>query len=115
MMKVLIIEDNYDVGMVLGALVRALGHATQLCYCPSEAIKTARHWLPQLVITDIDLPEMDGYQLAPILHEQPGLSNTPIWSLSSHPDNPERRHRAGIEEHVCKPITLSKLQQILAA
>jgi CheY-like chemotaxis protein len=114
-MKVLIVEDNPDVAAMLAILVQALGHTTQICYRPSEAITTAKYWLPQLVITDIGLPGMDGYDLAPMLHEQPGLSEIPIYSVSAYADNAVRRRKAGIAAHFCKPISLSQLQHILAA
>jgi CheY-like chemotaxis protein len=113
-MKVLIVEDNRDVAEMLAMLVHALGHATQVCHHPTDALATAKNWLPQLVITDIGLPEMDGYQLAPVLHGQPGLTDVPIYSLSAYPDNPASRRKAGIRDHFCKPITLPKLQRMLA-
>ena len=114
-MKVLIVEDNPDVAEMLAILVQALGHATQVCHFPAQAIETAKHWLPQLVITDIRLPGMDGYELAPMLHLQQGLSEVPIYSVSAYSDNAARRQMAGILAHFCKPISLPKLQKILAA
>ena len=114
-MKVLIVEDNPDVAQILAIFVQRLGHATQICHSPFDAIRIARTWLPQVVFTDIGLPGMDGYQLAPRLHNQPGLDHVPIYSLSTYPDNAARRHEAGIAEHFVKPITLNKLQHILAA
>ena len=114
-MKVMIVEDNPDVAEMLAVLIHAMGHATQVCHHPSQAIETARHWLPQLVITDIGLPEMDGCELAPKLHEQRGLAEVPIYSLSGYPDNAARRRKAGIAAHFCKPISLPKLRAILAA
>ena len=80
-MRVLIVEDNPDVAEMLAILVHALGHSTQVCHYPAEAIETAKRWLPQLVITDIGLPGMDGYELAPMLHHQQGLSRVPIYSV----------------------------------
>jgi CheY-like chemotaxis protein len=112
---VLIVEDNPDVAEMLAILVHALGHSTQVCHHPTEAIEAARHWSPEVIITDIGLPDMDGYQLAPILHEQRGLADVPIYSLSAYADDAARRRRAGIAGHFCKPISLPKLQQILAA
>jgi two-component system CheB/CheR fusion protein len=114
-MNVLIVEDNPDVAEMLAILVHALGHTTQVCYDAHEAIATARRWTPQAVITDIGLPGMDGYQLAPILHEECGLAEVPIYSLSAYPDNAARRQQAGIAAHYCKPITLPKLREILPA
>ena len=114
-MNVLIVEDNPDLAGLLAILVQALGHTTQVCHCPAEAIAAVKHWLPQIVITDIGLPQMDGYELAPILHIQPGLSEVPIYSLSAYPDNPSRRRDAGIAAHFCKPITVSMLKHMLAA
>lgn len=114
-MKVLIVEDNVDVAEMLAMIVHALGHATQVCHRPLEAIETAKHWNPEVIITDIGLPEMDGYQLAKRLHAQPSMVNTPIFSLSAYPDNAVQRHNAGIAAHFCKPITLPKLREILAA
>jgi CheY-like chemotaxis protein len=114
-MKVLIVEDNPDVAEMLSILVHALGHSTQVCHHPAEAIETAKHWSPEVIITDICLPGMDGYQLAHILHEHRELADVPIYSLSAYADNPARRTKAGIAAHFCKPISLPKLRHILAA
>jgi CheY-like chemotaxis protein len=114
-MRVLIVEDNHDVAEILAILIHALGHSTQVCHSPSDAIRTAKLWQPQVVITDIGLPEMDGYELAPILRNQPGLDRVPIYSLSAYSDDALRRRKAGIAEHFVKPITMHTLQHILAA
>ena len=113
-MKVLIVEDNSDVAEMLALVVHSLGHATQVCHHPTEAIQTAKHWHPEVVITDIGLPEMNGYELVEVLRKDLRL-DIPIYSLSGYPDNESKRRTAGIDAHFSKPITLPKLRNILAA
>jgi CheY-like chemotaxis protein len=114
-MKVLIVKDNPDVAEMLAILVHALGHTTQGCHYPSETIEIAKSWVPQLIITDTGLHGMDGYELAPVLHHQQGLSEVAIYSVSAYPDNAVRRRTAGIRGQFCKPISLRQLQQMLVA
>jgi len=114
-MRVLIVEDNEDIALVTGLLVQVLGHEPQICYSPDAAFDLVKSWVPELVITDIGLPGMDGYALAPALHNKPGLENVPIFALSSFPDDRSRRIRAGIKAHYMKPIALADLKGMLVA
>lgn len=111
-MRVLIIEDNTDVADALAWLIEFLGHTVRVSLCAEEALQTASEWRPDAVVTDIGLPDMDGYRLAPLLREHARLEGVPIFSLSAYVDDPVRRKEAGIQAHYRKPVNLTQLREM---
>src|SRR5438132_98603 len=63
-MKVLVVDDSVDAAETLGLLVQAWGHETQLAYDGAEAIEAVQRWSPDVVLLDIGLPVVDGYEVA---------------------------------------------------
>jgi CheY-like chemotaxis protein len=112
-MKVLVIEDSNDVAVVIQMLLKSAGHQALLASDADSAVEICRRIKPDFVLTDIGLPGMDGYDLAVRLRKECGLDDVPIWAVSAHPDNPERRIAAGITGHIDKPISFAHIQQII--
>lgn len=112
-MRVLVIDDNPDVAEAVGWLVEFLGHSVRTCMSASEALETAKLWKPDAVVTDIGMPDIDGYRLAPLLREEAQLDGVPIFSLSAYRDDPVRRQQAGIRAHYMKPVNLVQLREML--
>jgi CheY-like chemotaxis protein len=111
-MKVLVIEDSNDVAVVIQMLLKSAGHQPFLASDAESALALCRRVRPDFVLTDIALPGMDGYDLAVRLREECQLDDVPIWAVSSHPDNEERRKAAGITGHINKPISFAHIQQL---
>jgi CheY-like chemotaxis protein len=112
-MKVLVIEDSNDVAVVIQMLLKSAGHEALLASDAESAVEICRRVRPDFVLTDIGLPGMDGYDLAIRLRKECGLDGVPIWAVSSHPDNADRRREAGITGHIDKPISFAHIQQII--
>ena len=112
-MKVLVIEDSNDVAVVIQMLLKSAGHQALLARDGDAALAICRRIKPDFVLTDIGLPGIDGYELALRLREECELDNVPIWALSSHPDNEQRRKEAGITGHIDKPISFAHIQQLI--
>jgi CheY-like chemotaxis protein len=112
-MKVLVIEDSNDVAVVIQMLLKSAGHQPFLAGDAESALALCRRVRPDFVLTDIALPGMDGYELAVRLREECQLDDVPIWAVSSHPDNEERRKAAGITGHINKPISFAHIQQLI--
>jgi CheY-like chemotaxis protein len=111
-MQVLIVEDNMDVAWALSRLLCNLGHDVISCPTPTLALEAVNVFLPDLVLLDIGLPEIDGYGLAMLLRQH-GLARTPIMALSSQEDDAVRRRAATIDAHYLKPVGLEQIEQIL--
>ena len=111
-MQVLIVEDSEDLAWALKALLCKLGHEVVSCATPAAALEAVKSSSPDLVLLDIDLPQMDGYALATLLRQR-GFERTPMVTISSQHDNIARRRAAGIEAHYLKPIEFHQLHEIL--
>jgi two-component system CheB/CheR fusion protein len=112
-MKVLVVEDSNDVAVVIQMLLKSAGHQPLLASDATSALELCRRDKPDFVLTDIRLPDFDGYELARRLRDECGLGDTPIWALSAYADNEERRKWAGITGHIDKPISFAHIQQII--
>ena len=112
-MKVLVVEDSNDVAVVIQMLLKSAGHQALLASDAESAMALCRRVRPDFILTDIGLPGIDGYDLALRLREECQLADVPIWALSAHPDNEQRRKTAGITGHIDKPISFAHIQQLI--
>ena len=62
--RVLVVDDNFDAAMTLDALLRSLGHETVTAYDGAQALTTAGDFKPDVVLLDIGMPDIDGYEVA---------------------------------------------------
>lgn len=103
---VLIIEDN-ERNLYLATFLLERKGCKIISACDGlVGLSSARDELPDLVVLDIQLPEMDGYEVAAKLRELPQLSKTPIMAVTSHamPGDKEKALRAGCNGYLEKPI-----------
>jgi CheY-like chemotaxis protein len=112
-LRVLVVDDNVDAAESLAELLRDLGHSVRVAHDGPSAIDLALRLRPQLVLLDIGLPEMDGYEVARRLRSQ-GVQST-LVALTGYG---EARHRrlaldAGFDDHVTKPVDLHRLESLL--
>ncbi|MEX2140450.1 MAG: response regulator [Pirellulales bacterium] len=110
-MNVLIIEDSLTAAMTLEAFVSACGHHPLCVPNAWLAFPVADAWPIDLVLLDIMLPGMDGYELAGRLREQ-GI-RVPIVAVTSLEDDPAKRQQYGIDGHVAKPVSMKQLKDLL--
>ena len=114
-LRVLIVEDNYDTALAMSEVIEIWGHEVRMAYDGSSAIEMARIYQPDVMLLDIGLPEMDGFQVAGTLREDPRFNGTVMIAISGYgQDEDIRRSReAGINHHFTKPVNLAMLQGIL--
>ncbi len=115
-LKVLLIEDNKDAAKTLGLLLSRYGHQVKMAYAAPQGIDIAQEWLPDVVVCDLGLPGMDGYQVAQKLRSTPATSATRLLALSGHgfEDDRRRSQAAGFDLHLTKPADPEELQRLLA-
>lgn len=115
--KILIIEDNPDIAEVLRTVLTLEGHQVEVAHSGAEGLDKARSYQPQVVICDIGLPELNGYEVAQKMRSDPELQSSHLIALSGYagPDDIARSYRAGFDHHLAKPPRLSKLKALLAA
>src|SRR2546426_2866148 len=102
---IVLVEDNRDIAMALGWLLRARGHVVEVAYDGRSALAIARRFRPGFALLDLDLPEMDGYELAARLRAQLGRSAPVLVAVPGpRPDSGlQRARRARVREHLGEP------------
>jgi CheY-like chemotaxis protein len=114
-MRVLIVEDQPDVAAVMSALVGQLGHETVVAPAGKDAMRACLRTKPDLVLMDIELPDIDGYELTKRLKSQFDLRKVPVWVVSSLSDNKYKRDAAGMTGYLQKPVSARGLERVLDA
>jgi two-component system, chemotaxis family, CheB/CheR fusion protein len=115
--RILIIEDNVEMAESLKEFLELIGHKIAVVHDGHAGIAEARVFLPDIVLCDIGLPDLDGYAVARILRKDDELRNTRLIALSGHalPEDVQRAAEAGFHLHLAKPPDLEKLKVILAS
>ena len=111
--RVLVVDDNADAADSLALLLGLQGHQTESVHGAHEAIERARAFAPHVVLLDIGLPEMDGYEVARRLRAE-GTGGVLIALTGyAQPEDVQRAMDAGFDAHVTKPVALSELTRVL--
>ena len=113
---VLVVDDDVDTAMMLSALLRNLGHASEFVTEPELVLDRAKRLRPWLVFLDIGLPGTTGWELAPLIRHELGNDAVRIVALSGwgKPEHRRRSREAGFDAHVEKPVDLELLRSILS-
>ncbi|MGE5403482.1 MAG: PAS domain S-box protein, partial [Candidatus Saccharibacteria bacterium] len=113
--KVLIIEDNADLAEMLAELLRLRGYQAEYALNGLQGIDKAREFLPEVILCDIGLPRMNGYEVARALRSDERLKDVFLVALSGYalPDDLQKASEAGFEQHLAKPVDLSTLERTL--
>jgi PAS domain S-box-containing protein len=113
--RVLIIEDNVDGADSLKVALEFAGHDVQVAYDGSSGLVRARHFRPEIVLCDIGLPGMSGYEVARAFAADESLRGTVLIALSGYglAEDKERALSSGFARHVTKPLSLEALEEVL--
>jgi PAS domain S-box-containing protein len=115
--RVLIIEDNVDAADSLRSALEVMGHEVAVAYDGLAGIETAREFLPDFLLCDIGLPEMDGFEVARRFRADPALGKVMLVALTGYarPEDRQRATEAGYTHHIAKPPSLRVLEQVLGS
>jgi PAS domain S-box-containing protein len=114
--RVLIVDDNVDAADSLALLLQSEGHEAQAAYSASEALETIERLRPEIVLLDIGLPQIDGYEIAKYLRASNAVPGMRLIALTGYgqKEDRERARAAGFDGHLLKPADMGALQQLLA-
>jgi CheY-like chemotaxis protein/anti-sigma regulatory factor (Ser/Thr protein kinase) len=115
-LKVLVVEDNLDTAQMLAELVASWGHDVRLAYDGLQALAVAKEYRPHLVLLDIGLPRLDGYQVAERLRQELRLNRAIVVAVTGYGTDEDRiRSRAaGFDEHIVKPVQPDVLHELFS-
>jgi signal transduction histidine kinase/CheY-like chemotaxis protein len=113
--KILIVDDNIDAADSLGVMLSYSGHDTRVVYSGREALLKAKDFVPDTLILDLGMPEMDGYAVARAVRSDPALRRVQLIALSGYGQEEDRRRtsEAGFDEHLVKPVVFAVLSAAL--
>jgi PAS domain S-box-containing protein len=114
--RILVVDDNADGAKGLARLLKLLGHDVRTASDGPEAIEAARAYRPDIVLLDIGLPGIDGYEVARRLREDERCRSSVIIAVSGYGQEEDRRRarEAGFDHHLVKPIDHDALISVLS-
>ncbi len=115
-LRVLVVDDNVDTVTTLAMLVKESGHAVRMAYDGTSVVEAALDYRPNVVLLDIGLPGLNGYEVAKQLRQQPARQNTVLVAMTGYGQESDRQRSkdAGFDHHLVKPGDFGKVLQILA-
>jgi signal transduction histidine kinase/ActR/RegA family two-component response regulator len=115
--RILLVDDNVDGANGLAKLLEMNGHEVHVAYDGPTGIQAAKALSPDVILLDIGLPGMDGYEVARQLREQPDLKLVPLIAVSGYAreEDRERSKQAGFDYHLVKPLDPQTLPALFAS
>lgn len=114
--RVLVVDDNEQAGKVLGMLLKALGNEVRTAYDGLAAFEMAAEFRPDVILMDIGMPKLNGFETARRIREQPWGTKVVLAALTGWGRDEDRRRskEAGFDYHFVKPVEPATLQKLLA-
>ena len=114
-MRVLVVDDQPDLADCVAMMIETIGHEARAVYNGADALTVSRAEIPDLMLLDLGMPEMTGYELARAIRQDETLSNVPLIALSGYGRDEDRARakEAGFDLHLTKPIADTKLRDVI--
>lgn len=115
-MRVLIVEDDENTAMAMAEFLKEMDCETLVANEGTRACQRAREFQPEIALLDIDLPGMNGYDVAQALRRTPELSGVLIIAITGHnePEDKQKAYRMGMDLHLGKPIQVNFFKELIA-
>jgi PAS domain S-box-containing protein len=120
-MRVLLVDDNIDLVMMLASTLRGRGYSVRVAYTGPDGLRAALSWRPDVVLLDIGLPGMDGYEVARRLRADPALATAGepmrLIALTGYGRDSDlaTSRAAGFDGHLIKPVEFKTLETMITA
>jgi PAS domain S-box-containing protein len=115
--RVLVIDDNADNTDSIRFGLEMVGHTVAVAYDGFTGVRVARTFRPDVVVSDLGLPDLNGYEVARTLRAEDDLKDVFLIAVSGYvrPEDVERSTAAGFDHHLGKPVGLEELDQLISA
>jgi PAS domain S-box-containing protein len=115
--RILVVDDNQDAALTLAMVLKVDGYVVEIANTGKEALKLAQRLEPEIVLLDIGLPEMDGYEVARQLRQLPLPLDPLLVAITGYgqPEDRARSQEAGFDYHLIKPVNVAELLRLCAA
>lgn len=114
--RILVVDDNLDSANTSALLLQLEGHEVRAAYSGPEALEIASYFEPEIILMDIGLPGMDGYEAARRIREMPNQGNVLLIAVSGYGPRDEgaRTNALCFDHHLMKPVILTDLRKLVA-
>jgi len=115
--KVLLVEDNYDNYEMVRFLLERADYTVVGAHTGREAVTAAHEHKPDVILMDLSLPELDGWEAAQEIKKDPDIANIPLIALTAHtlPGDRKKAMEAGFDNYISKPINVPAFYDIVSA
>ncbi len=109
--KILVVDDEADVTDLVSYHLKSKGYVVQTANNPNQSLSLARSFLPDLVILDVMMPDLNGMQICRLLRADPPLKNVPVIFLTAKAEEADRIQglETGADDYICKPFSTKEL------
>jgi PAS domain S-box-containing protein len=116
-LRVLVVDDNVPAANIMEMLLLSFGHLVRMAHTGPTALAAALEYRPDVMLLDIGLPELDGFEVAKRIRQDTQLHNIMLVALTGYGEEADRLHsrEAGFDHHLVKPADFAKVRDILAA
>ena len=114
--RILIVDDNADLAEAMSMMLTLWGFTTTTAYNGGLALEKARTFRPEIILLDIGLPDMDGYEVASTIRSECGLATTVFIGISALDPDTRAAHarEARFDHYLIKPVDLDVLLRLLS-
>ncbi|HYG62126.1 MAG TPA: MEDS domain-containing protein [Thermoanaerobaculia bacterium] len=113
--RILVVEDNPDAAATMRDFLELSGHQVALANNGTEGVQAARDFHPEVVLCDLGLPGMDGFQVAAALRSDPATASAKLIAVTGYGRDEDRRRsrEAGFDVHLTKPVDPAQLKRVI--
>lgn len=115
-LRILVVDDNQDTSSTLAMLLKMMGNNVRTAHDGDEAVRAAGEFHPHVVLLDIGLPKMNGYEAARAIREEPWGKNMILIAVTGwgQYEDKQKSAEAGFDQHMVKPVDPQALMKLLA-
>ncbi len=115
--RTLVVDDNVDSAESMALVLRLQGHEVRLAYDGQSALEEAQSFRPEVMFLDLDLPKMDGYEVARRLRLEPAMRDMTLVAMTGYgqEEDRQRTQEAGFQLHLVKPVDFNKVDELLSS
>ena len=115
--KILVVDDNHDSALSLAMMLSIMGHDTRTAHDGESAVSTAETFLPDVILLDIGLPKLNGYEVAQRIRDTSWGAAMYLIAVTGwgQDEDRQRSSEVGLNLHMVKPVEPSALEQVLAS
>jgi two-component system CheB/CheR fusion protein len=113
--RALVVDDNFDVAESLAWMREGLAREIKVVHSGAAALERVGRWRPDIIVCDIGMPGMDGYETCRRLGRLPGLEKVLIAAVSGYggPEDRRKSQEAGFDRHLVKPIGRATQEELV--